>query len=65
MAQVQRFMAAGKEIWFTTSKTGTRMAWYYSINAGRAVRVNVEAAELAISMGVSTEGTKPGWVGKK
>lgn len=60
----QRFMAKGKEIWFTTSKSGQEMAWYYSINAGRAVRINLETAKLAIEMGESTEGTKPEWVGK-
>lgn len=52
------------EYWFTTTKKGQKMAWYYSTLAGRAIRVSLSEAELMILSGQATEVTKPIWVGK-
>jgi len=37
------------DIWFQTTRTGRRTAWYFSFAAMRAVRVSVTDAELWIS----------------
>ncbi|MCF3939918.1 hypothetical protein [Gordonia tangerina] len=53
-----------KEIWFTTTKSGRRMAWYFSHAAFRSFRIPLAEAELAIATGQATEVTKPEWVGR-
>lgn len=36
-------------IWFTTTRTGRRVAWYFSFAAMRAIRVSVTDAEIWIA----------------
>lgn len=52
-----------QQIWFTTSKRGSRRAWTFSTYAGRAVPVKMADAELAIMSGQAIETTKPIFVG--
>lgn len=53
-------MAKGpREIWFKTTRKGTRTAWYYSYPAMRAIRMPLIDAELDIMTGQAVETTKP------
>jgi hypothetical protein len=52
------------EIWFTTTKTGKRRAWYYgSYPAMRAFAYPLADAELAIATGAAREVSRPDFVG--
>ena len=51
------------EIWFTTTKTGKRRAWYYCTFAFRAMPYPLADAELAIATGAARETGKPMFVG--
>ena len=52
------------EVWFTTTKRGTRRAWYYSTFAGRAFPYPRIDAELLIATGAATEVERPMFVGR-
>jgi hypothetical protein len=44
-----------EEIWFTTTKTGTRRAYYYSMRGFRAFPLPLAKAELMIATGQAVE----------
>jgi hypothetical protein len=46
---------AAKEIWFTTTRTGTRRAYYWSYLAFRALPLPLTEAELLIATGNATQ----------
>ena len=48
-------MTQTTEIWFTTTKTGKRRAYYYSLRAFRAFPMPLAEAELKIATGQATE----------
>jgi hypothetical protein len=52
-----------KEIWFTTTKNGRRIAWFYCFAAMRAMRMPLVDAELAIASGQATQVERPWIVG--
>lgn len=52
-----------EEIWFTTTKTGTRRAYYFSRLAMRALPLPLAKAELMIATGQSVQVSRPSWVG--
>jgi hypothetical protein len=54
-----------KEIWFTTTSKGARMAWKFSPRIMRATRVALAQAHLEIATGASVEILKPMYVGGK
>jgi hypothetical protein len=44
-----------KNIWFTTTKTGTRRAYYYCQFMMRSLPLSADAAELLIATGQAVE----------
>lgn len=44
-----------QEIWFTTTKTGKRRAFYYSTRAFRSFPLPLAEAEMLIATGAATE----------
>ncbi len=53
-----------REVWFTTTKKGTRRAWYYGYAAGRALPLALAVADMEILTGAAVWTTKPEWVGR-
>lgn len=51
MARIHRI----REVWFTTTKTGKRRAYYYSIQQFRAFPLPLADAELLVASGAATE----------
>lgn len=52
-----------KEIWFTTTTTGSRRAWYFNNSAFRACQLAIAEAEMLIATEQATQVTKPEFVG--
>lgn len=47
-------MTATTQIWFQTTRTGRRTAYRFSHAAGRAIRIGLLDAELAIATGAAS-----------